>query len=237
MCPQCGAVYAKVKAHLERQAATNTANAPSVVAKKPSPSSPKPKDKKLKPCPDCGQLVSRKAQSCPHCGSPLKAEQNSGCATLFVAVLVLGVLGYAFSPSETSSPPESTGAPPQSVSNSKPEASPKPATPASSTPSDAECRRSLQCWGDRHTVAAGVYCRKPVERLARFSFEWTDAWYEPKFSHFRWKDQARGTITFIGDKIRMQNAFGAWQNFVYECDLDPATDAVLDVRARPGMLQ
>jgi hypothetical protein len=53
-----------------------------------------------------------------------------------------------------------------------------------------------------------------------------------KFSHFRWKDEARGVMAYIGDKIRFQNGFGAWQPHVYECDLDtliivtPPYDAV-----------
>lgn len=43
-------------------------------------------------------------------------------------------------------------------------------------------------------------------------------------------------ITFIGDKIQFQNGFGAWRNHIYERDLDPSKEQVLDVRARPGQL-
>jgi len=98
------------------------------------------------------------------------------------------------------------------------------------------CKADLQCWGDKHTITAGFLCDDYVEKLAKYSFEWTDGFLERKFSHFRWKDRARGTITFIGDKIRFQNGFGAWQNYIYECDLDPSAETVLDVRARPGRL-
>lgn len=101
---------------------------------------------------------------------------------------------------------------------------------------EAACKQDLQCWGDRHTASAGIYCDNYVERLAKYSFEWTDGWLESKFSHFRWKDKDRGYMTFIGDKIRFQNGFGAWQNYIYECDLDTEHDRVIDVRARPGRL-
>lgn len=102
--------------------------------------------------------------------------------------------------------------------------------------SKSKCQMDLQCWGDKHNVAAGVYCDDYVEKLAKYSHEWTDGMLEPKFSHFRWKDRSKGYITYIGDKIKFQNGFGAWQNYVYECDLDPETNTVLDVRAQPGRL-
>lgn len=59
---------------------------------------------------------------------------------------------------------------------------------------------------------------------------------ESKFSHFRWKNQGKGVMTFIGDEIQLQNGFGAWQNYAYECDYDPSSEQVLDVRAREGRL-
>ncbi|KAB2919919.1 MAG: hypothetical protein F9K29_03405 [Hyphomicrobiaceae bacterium] len=101
---------------------------------------------------------------------------------------------------------------------------------------EAECRHNRQCWGDKHEIAAAIYCPDKVERLANFGFEWTDKWHELKFSRVRWHSAQRGTLTYIGDRARAQNGFGAWQNIIYECDFDPATNAVLDVRARPGRL-
>jgi hypothetical protein len=98
------------------------------------------------------------------------------------------------------------------------------------------CKKDLQCWGDKHTVMAGFRCDSHVEKLAKYDFQWTDGFLEPKFSRFRWKSKESGIITYIGDKIRFQNGFGAWQNYVYECDLDPISQVVRDVRARPGRL-
>ncbi|BAU74370.1 hypothetical protein KF707C_26820 [Metapseudomonas furukawaii] len=73
-------------------------------------------------------------------------------------------------------------------------------------------------------------------KLANYSARWTDGVLDTKFSHFRWLNQAQGTLTFIGDKIEFQNGFGAYQKHIYECDFNPAGDQVLSVRARPGQL-
>lgn len=101
---------------------------------------------------------------------------------------------------------------------------------------EQKCRMDLECWGRKHLVAASI-CIRPVERLANYAHEWVDRlFFDQKFSHFRWKNMGKGVVTYIGDKIRFQNGFGAWQNHVYECDYDPTTDSVLAVRANPGRL-
>lgn len=102
--------------------------------------------------------------------------------------------------------------------------------------SDAECRKTLQCWAERHNATAAVRCSPLVERLAKNNFEWTDGILEPKFSHYRWKNQATGEVTYLGDKIKYQNGFGAWIFHTYECDLDGTGERVTDVRASPGRL-
>jgi hypothetical protein len=101
---------------------------------------------------------------------------------------------------------------------------------------DALCAKDLQCWGDKHSVAAGVLCKRPIEALAKFSYKWTDGMFGLKFSRFRWLDRGSGTLTFIGDKIEMQNQYSAWQPQIYECDMDPKSRTVLAVRAKPGRL-
>lgn len=113
---------------------------------------------------------------------------------------------------------------------------PKEAKPEKPAFNAAECVKDLSCWADHHHIEATIRCEKYVERLAKYSHQWTDKWHETKFSHFRWKNSKKGTVTYIGDKIRFQNGFGAWQNSVYECDFDPASKQVLDVRAKHGRL-
>lgn len=99
-----------------------------------------------------------------------------------------------------------------------------------------ECERSIQCIGDKKLIAAGFECKDPVERLAQYQAEWTDGFFEPKFSRFWWKDRTAGVVTFAGDKVRFQNGFGAWRNMVYQCDMDIKTERVLAVRAEAGRL-
>jgi hypothetical protein len=56
---------------------------------------------------------------------------------------------------------------------------------------------------------------------------------EAKFSHFRWKNAENrdaGIVTYIGDKVKFQNGYGAWQRVTYECDFDPTGESVLDIR-------
>lgn len=101
---------------------------------------------------------------------------------------------------------------------------------------EANCPKDLKCWGEKHSAASTGPCTRVVERLAKNSHKWTDSWYEPKFSHFRWAGPDKKVITYIGDKIQYQNGFGAWINHTYECDFDPALAKVVDARAHPGRL-
>ena len=102
--------------------------------------------------------------------------------------------------------------------------------------SDADCLQDIHCWGERHFVAASVRCPDAIERLARYTMEWTDGILEPKFSHYRFSPLGDGIVVYVGDTARFQNGFGAWQNMVYECTFDPATEQVLDATAQPGRL-
>ena len=101
---------------------------------------------------------------------------------------------------------------------------------------EARCNADLQCLGDKKSIEAKFKCVPYVERLAKNNFEWVDKWYEFKFSRFRWKDQKNLVITYIGDKIKYQNGFGAWVMSVYECDYNVSTQTVMDVRASAGRL-
>ena len=161
-------------------------------------------------CKECGKEVSTKAKVCPHCG-----VKNPGVKTSEVIVGLLFILAVGFGVVKCSGSTASDTAKPVA---------------------DIDCQKELQCWGDKHLIAAGVYCKDSVARLAKFDARWTDGTLEPKFSKFRWLDKNAGTLTFIGDKIEFQNGFGAYQAHVYECDFAPATHSVLAVRAQPGRI-
>ena len=101
------------------------------------------------------------------------------------------------------------------------------------------CQDDLRYWAEKHSFKASHQCQKAVERIAKYDFEWTVGWLDSKFSHYRWKDRKRGVVTYIGDKLKLQNGFGAWQNYVYSCDFLPSADGsgtVLDIQAEPGRL-
>lgn len=162
-------------------------------------------------CKECKKEVSTSAKKCPHCGVSHPAV--TGKQQFFGLVILAIIVAVGFSMC--------------SSGDSEPEA-PKV--------DDATCKKDLKCWGDRHNISAAIVCAGPVEKLAKFSARWTDGLLEPKFSHFRWRDQQQGTVTYIGDKIEFQNGFGAFQKHVYECHYDPATNQALGVSARPGQL-
>lgn len=101
---------------------------------------------------------------------------------------------------------------------------------------EAECRKSLDCWSMKHSVAAIMKCQDNIEKLAPHQAEWTDGYREAKFSHSQWKSADRGIVTYSGDKIKIQNGFGAWTVYTYECDYDTEHATALAVRAQPERL-
>jgi hypothetical protein len=101
---------------------------------------------------------------------------------------------------------------------------------------EEKCRSDLSCWGEKHSVKASFACRKEVERLAKYDFEWTDGWTGLKFTRYRWKNLQNSVVSYIGDAIKFQNGFGAFQNHIYVCDFDTNSGLVVDASARPGRL-
>lgn len=168
----------------------------------------------LKPCKSCKHQVDTSAKTCPNCGVAkpgVKASEQ--VVGLIVVVLVIAFGAKMCSHGDKG---QSTAEAPKI--------------------DEATCRKELNCWAEKTLVSASVNCVKPVERLAKYNARWTDGTFDLKFSHYRWKDQAKGTVTYIGDKVEFQNGFGAYQKHIYECDFNPSTETVLDVRARPGQL-
>jgi predicted RNA-binding Zn-ribbon protein involved in translation (DUF1610 family) len=227
-CPNCGAIYSKVEAAMKKKSdmphKSDEDKIKKIKAKKEREAvelSRKDKIQKEKTitnnalvkCEECGHNVSKKAEVCPSCGAPVNEKpKESGCATAIAVCIIIFALIAVFSSNNSLNKPR----------NSK--------------VSDSGCKKSLQCWGDKHNIDAGVRCDNYVEKLAKYSYKWTNGMLESKFSRFRWKNKENGVLTFIGDKIEFQNGFGAWQNSIYECDYNPALEKVLDVRARAGRL-
>lgn len=99
-----------------------------------------------------------------------------------------------------------------------------------------DCRQTLSCWAEKAESAAAAYCKSHIENLAKYTFEWTGGIFAPTFSHYKWRSKEAGVITFIGDQIKFQNGFGAFQPHTYYCDYAPATNTVLSVTAEPGRI-
>lgn len=101
---------------------------------------------------------------------------------------------------------------------------------------EAACKADLQCWGDKNAVEADLACGPAVERLAKFSVRWTTGALHMKFSSFRWQGKEKSVLTYVGDNVEFQNAFGAYQAMNYICDYDPIHKRVLGAWASPGRL-
>lgn len=177
-------------------------------------------------CKECGNEVSTEANTCPKCGAPVKDKNAEFAKQLLGGLFVFAVIWMVLSASCSSDEPEKVAADKKETAG---QATPEP-QPVQCKPDD------LQCNGDSGSIAAGVYCPDEIEKLAKFAVKWTDGWLEPKFSRFRWRDQKKGEITYIGDKVQFQNGFGAYSNMVYECDLAADGETILDVRVRDGRL-
>lgn len=214
-------------------------------------------------CPDCSKEMSDAAPACPNCGRPnanapsqarpvgillgigifliplifswftLRKGHTTKARVISFSWLVLSLLIFSAqdgkNAGDESAQQNSSDA--AELKKSEPKISPEKVAEEESA-----CSKDLSCWGEKHSISAAVYCEKYVEKLAQYSHEWTDGILEPKFSHYRWKNIDKGVVTYIGDKIKFQNGFGAWQNYVYECDFDPAAETILDVRAQAGRL-
>lgn len=88
---------------------------------------------------------------------------------------------------------------------------------------------------EENFLAASFDCKKGVERLAKYQFEWTDGWLETKFTR-RAPGKSPKSVIYIGDAIKLQNGFGAWQQYLYACEFDTSAKKVIDVSAAPGRL-
>lgn len=205
----------------------------------------------LVPCKECKHQVADSAKTCPNCGvdSPAVAPKAGRAVAATpaakvpantsrnnkIAIVLVAVVAVLFAIAEFGGPSEAEKNAAQAAATTKRMADNKAAEEKKAAEA-AACKQDLQCLGDKGLISATVRCPREVERLAKNSMKWTDKTFDVKFSHFRWKNQKEGEVTFIGDKAQFQNGFGAYVNVVYECDLNAAQDKVLDVRVREGRL-
>lgn len=91
----------------------------------------------------------------------------------------------------------------------------------------AACRADFTCWGRENADLATRHCKRAIEQQARYAHDWTDTWTEPAFIRFAWADEAAGVMTYFGDRLKLQNGFGAWVNVSYACDYDTEKSVAL----------
>lgn len=102
-------------------------------------------------------------------------------------------------------------------------------------------------------------CTQELERRFEYDFEWTDGWTNNWHSKTQnWalannqfiKLEANAPSdriffkSYIGDRLRLQNKYGAWSNYIYECDYRSkvhrvkfyhwSIGSVMDVRLKRG---
>ena len=104
------------------------------------------------------------------------------------------------------------------------------AQPVDGKPSNLPCSKVLGCVAGRAIDDAGKQCRPQIEQLAVFAPRWTNKPGDSIFVDYLWLQQDKGTLTFQGRHAEFQDAGGRFGPVAYECDYDPATRTVLNVR-------
>jgi hypothetical protein len=165
-------------------------------------------------CKECKKEVSKNAKTCPHCGIDKPGitanDTAKGCLGLVLFAFIFAVIMISCDDNESTDEPKLT---------------------------DEQCLQSLSCLAEKHIISASAMCQSPIQKLSKYSYEWTDGFATPRFSHYRWASQPKEIITYIGDEIKLQNGFGAWAHYTYECDFDTAEQSVIDVRATQGRIK
>lgn len=77
----------------------------------------------------------------------------------------------------------------------------------------------------RHLGSAQSACRAALQTQARWDYEWTAGTFGSIFDR-SW-EQADGSITYRGSKLKLQNGFGAWRHVSYLCQYHPEQDRVV----------
>lgn len=91
----------------------------------------------------------------------------------------------------------------------------------------AHCGEDLDCIFRQD---ARFECQYAIENLAKYDYEWTS--FLERFTIVRWEDKDLGLIEGVGNSIKFQNVFGAYQQHTYFCTYNLATKGT-DVSVTP----
>lgn len=99
-------------------------------------------------------------------------------------------------------------------------------------PAAKDCGTDFRCLADKHSNDAHEACRKPIENKSRYDFKW-----DSTANMFLSRRQGEnGTIIYIGDEVKFQNAAGAFLPTSSWCTYDPQQRKVLNVIVESGRL-
>lgn len=165
----------------------------------------------LTTCKACHGQVSSDAKTCPHCGKPLDTADRIAHAIpgVLTGLAVLYFISLCSGPARA------------------------PPTPPNRE-EVAACRADIKCTGERNAIFASFACQREMEAQAKYAARWPDD--HPSWFYNEWRDAEKSAIVYLGDRLQLQNGFGAWENYIYSCTYDPDSDHVIEVFLAAGRI-
>ena len=165
-------------------------------------------------CRECGNEVSTRADNCPHCGVSRASRVGLGWKLALPAIVLFIV--YLLKDEDPSA--------------ARPAAATATVTAAATEEQQQQCDADAKCFAEKYAGDAAGPCRRSVEALAQYDFQWIAGL---KFSVYERYPDNPTIITYSGDRIRFQNAFGAWRVMTYACDFNVVSGEAIEARADP----
>jgi len=94
----------------------------------------------------------------------------------------------------------------------------------------AACLKDIDCLMDKQGLDMEVSCNLAIQGRANYDYEWESA---NRYPLRAWHKE--GVVYLAGDALKLQNGFGAWKRYSYECLVTPDAK-VLEVRVKPGRI-
>ena len=68
--------------------------------------------------------------------------------------------------------------------------------PASAPYPEDPCNKNAECFAQKSDIGGAIYsCKRSIERMAQYDFEWTDGIFDGPFaSYYQWHDQEKKQI-------------------------------------------
>ena len=97
-----------------------------------------------------------------------------------------------------------------------------------------EC--GLKCLYEKNPGKIDRLCKKEIERYAKYDIEWTAGWADTALAPVSFSKTKPTDMILLGDKVKFQNGFGAWQPMTYACVYDTVAEAVIEAIVEEGRL-